>query len=573
MMKAIACMVICVLCILTTSANDDRHMYWSPLGNDSEAFDSMMEQAAFLDVPRSDLYRVVGNQREFSRSSDAREARARESYWKGWVLAPRDSEQAMTLVKESLELCDSARYPYDHARFSILLADLLRYSGNYADAYFIYRDKMGRLEKVGDDFWTAKVLVAIGAIMQELGEYHEALRSYREADRLFSKIGSNVCETKNRINLGNINYLLGDREKGLEYLNDLERSKYVANDSVFIANVLVSRFEISDYLDTDAAMRAFQLSRRIGNERLSVITLMSVGTLFHNGGDDRKAVDYLRAALDKTDRLGDLSNRKRALELVSSCYERLGVNDSAEICKREGLLLNDSLYRRENVENLKRAEHLATINQYERQIEAESEKHRIRQTLVVSVCVFLCVILVLSIILLLSSKRKAEIDRNLKEEKNQRLMLLNRQYSMEIEAKAKELASNTVLLAQKNARLKELDEQIRNMEQEGGIAAPERIQLCDTIRKDLSADDDWRFFKLRFDKVHPVFFVSLKDLCPALSKTELRLCAYIRVGMSAKEIAQVLSVRPETVNTSRYRIRKKMALDASDSLEAILERL
>lgn len=95
--------------------------------------------------------------------------------------------------------------------------------------------------------------------------------------------------------------------------------------------------------------------------------------------------------------------------------------------------------------------------------------------------------------------------------------------------------------------------------------------LKQTIMEQLTADDDWRYFKLRFEKVHPGFFERMKDCYPALSRTELRLCAYIRVGMTAKEIAQVLSVKPDTVNTSRYRIRKKMQLAPDASLEAAIE--
>ena len=96
-------------------------------------------------------------------------------------------------------------------------------------------------------------------------------------------------------------------------------------------------------------------------------------------------------------------------------------------------------------------------------------------------------------------------------------------------------------------------------------------ELRETISRQLTADDDWRYFKLRFEKVHPDFFTVMKERFPSLSKTELRLCAYIRVGMTAKEIAQVLSVKPDTVNTSRYRIRKKMQLSPDESLESTLE--
>lgn len=128
-----------------------------------------------------------------------------------------------------------------------------------------------------------------------------------------------------------------------------------------------------------------------------------------------------------------------------------------------------------------------------------------------------------------------------------------------------------MLMSQKNAQLKELSSKIEHMRERGDIAQSNSDSLKSDIDRQLSADDDWRYFKLRFDKVHPNFFTQLQERYPDLSKTELRLCAYIRVGMSAKEIAQILSVKPETVNTSRYRMRKKMRLPSDLPLETAIE--
>lgn len=185
----------------------------------------------------------------------------------------------------------------------------------------------------------------------------------------------------------------------------------------------------------------------------------------------------------------------------------------------------------------------------------------------------LAVILGLSLWIVWVSRRKAEGDRRLEEEKNRRLELINKQYALEIEAKEKELASNTMLMSQKNSQLKELSAQIERMERKGDIPQSNSDTLKNTIDRQLNADDDWRYFKLRFEKVHPDFFPALAQKHPGLSKTDQRLCAYIRVGMSAKEISQILSVKPETVNTSRYRIRKKMQLPADVTLESALEQI
>lgn len=544
---------------------------WTSLGKDVEAFDSMMERAAFVDMPKSDFKAIASRLYVPANTPDPRQARARISFWKGWVTVKDDPQYALKLTQQALALCDSARYPYDHTRFSMLKADCLRYSGSFADAYFLYRDKMEMLRKFGDDFWTAKAMVCLGTILMDLGEHHEANIYYSRAQELFEKSGSQAAFTKNKINLANTSYLLGDKKKGLSYLNGLEKSKYVVNDSIYVANVLVSRFHISEYNDTAAARMAYDISNNISDDDLAIISRIAVAIASFNKGLYREAVGFYTKAYDIADRLNDHTNKKTILEGLEKCYKALGKPDSAQICRQKILVLNDSIYDQENIANLKRFEYLTTINDYEQTLRRQEEQHHMRSMLTLAVISFLLVVLILSLWLLWTSKKKNRSERSLQEEKNRRLELLNRQYTLEIEAKQKEIASNTMILAQKNAKLKELAEQIKIMGKQGEIAKPESEMLNERISNELSTDDDWKYFKLRFDKVHPLFFTSLKEAYPALSKTELRLCAYIRVGMSAKEIAQVLSVRPETVNTSRYRIRRKMDLAPNASLEATLE--
>lgn len=93
------------------------------------------------------------------------------------------------------------------------------------------------------------------------------------------------------------------------------------------------------------------------------------------------------------------------------------------------------------------------------------------------------------------------------------------------------------------------------------------------IGDSLKNDDEWQRFKLHFDNVHPNFFVKLKEQNNKLTENELRLCAYISIGMRAKQIAEMLSVSPESINTNRYRLRKKLGLQRGDSLDEYLRRI
>lgn len=565
-------LTILLSAIITFADARSSCCFWHSLGHEIEAFDSMMERAAFLDIPRRDLLSIVRRFPDEPHAVDNNQALARLAYWKSWVLFKEAPDSALELSRQSLAMCDSARYPYDHTRFSIHHADILSIRGHLADAYFIFRDKLSMLHTFGDRFWEAKVLVALGRIMQELGEFHEALRYYSEAQEIFTQAGSTACSVKNRINVANLHYMIGQPQTAMKWLEDLESNRFVTSDSVYMANVLVSRFHISDYADREAALKAYEISRRIDNDHLSALTLLCMGTLSSDTREFAQAIKYLQKGLLLSKRVNDTYTRRRILEMLRECTAKLGDSVQNAVFTRQLAALNDSLYNHERIDRMRKTEHLATINRYKDQVREAEERSRWHLILTVAIGCGIVAVLALSLRLLWVSRRKAESDRKLEEEKNRRLELLNRQYTLQIEAKEKELTSTTVLMSQKNAQLKSLSEQIERMEQKGDMPPDNMSSLKTTIDRQIANDDDWRFFKLRFDKVHPEFFGLLREAFPALSKTDLRLCAYIRVGMSAKEIAQILSVKPETINTSRYRIRKKMGIPPDMTLEACLER-
>ena len=73
-------------------------------------------------------------------------------------------------------------------------------------------------------------------------------------------------------------------------------------------------------------------------------------------------------------------------------------------------------------------------------------------------------------------------------------------------------------------------------------------------------DDEWNQFAIYFDQVHNNFISTLKARFPGLSSTDLKLCAYLRLNLSSKEIAHLLNISLKGVEISRYRVRKKFGI-------------
>jgi hypothetical protein len=73
-----------------------------------------------------------------------------------------------------------------------------------------------------------------------------------------------------------------------------------------------------------------------------------------------------------------------------------------------------------------------------------------------------------------------------------------------------------------------------------------------------------------FEKVYPDFTASLQKIIPNITANELKLCALLRINLSAKDVSKILNITPESVNKARYRLRKKIGLQAKEDLDVFL---
>jgi ligand-binding sensor domain-containing protein len=156
-----------------------------------------------------------------------------------------------------------------------------------------------------------------------------------------------------------------------------------------------------------------------------------------------------------------------------------------------------------------------------------------------------------------------EIERSEKEI----IRLRNEKLESEIHSKNSELASTTFNLIQKGEMLVKVKEQFVRMKKDSEI--DKESDDYKKILKMLGEDKmkkNWEQFAVHFDKVHSDFLVSLKAVYPNLTPTELKLCAYLRLNLSSKEIAQITNITIKSVELSRYRLRKKLQIPPEENL-------
>jgi AraC family transcriptional regulator, chitin signaling transcriptional activator len=133
--------------------------------------------------------------------------------------------------------------------------------------------------------------------------------------------------------------------------------------------------------------------------------------------------------------------------------------------------------------------------------------------------------------------------------------LQNRELEQNMTNKNKELAVSTMSLIKKNEFLNIVKDRLKNSEQSSEVRS-----VIKTIDKEISEEDNWKFFKKAFSNADKDFFKKMKSKHPELTSNDLKLCAYLRLNLSSKEIAPLLNISVKSVEIKRYRLRKKMDL-------------
>jgi len=150
------------------------------------------------------------------------------------------------------------------------------------------------------------------------------------------------------------------------------------------------------------------------------------------------------------------------------------------------------------------------------------------------------------------------------ENEQQLMKIRNEQLSMDVDSKNRELAVSTMSLIQKNEVLTLIKEDLKKTTDEGNNKSIKSV--ISTINKNINEEDTWNVFKEAFNNADKDFLKKIKNEHAALTPNDLRLCAYLRLNLSSKEIAPLLNISVRSVEIKRYRLRKKMDLPHEQGL-------
>lgn len=191
------------------------------------------------------------------------------------------------------------------------------------------------------------------------------------------------------------------------------------------------------------------------------------------------------------------------------------------------------------------------------------------------------ILLVLSIIFLILiatkwiiRKEKLELEKKQADQEHEIMRLKNENLQSEIKIQAEkllkkssDLTSSVVNNTRKNEVMLKLKTKLETVSENVNEQAKREIgKLIREIKQDLNLDENWDQFEIHFNEVHNNFIERLKKDNPDLTPANLKMCAYLRMNLSSKEIATLLNISVSGVEKSRYRLRKKLQLETEDNL-------
>lgn len=151
----------------------------------------------------------------------------------------------------------------------------------------------------------------------------------------------------------------------------------------------------------------------------------------------------------------------------------------------------------------------------------------------------------------------------LKELSNTKILVeaKNEQLNQRIESKNRELAISTMSMIKKNTLLGSIKDELIHVNELSEVK-----KVIRNIDKNINDNEDWTYFEEAFNNADKDFLKKIKELHPKLTPNDLRLCAYLRLNLSSKEIASLLNISPKSVEIKRYRLRKRMNLEHKTNL-------
>ena len=144
----------------------------------------------------------------------------------------------------------------------------------------------------------------------------------------------------------------------------------------------------------------------------------------------------------------------------------------------------------------------------------------------------------------------------------------------ELGVKDRELVSFLLQLSQKNEMISKVANQLKTLKKGATDKnINQLLQLLELLEVNVATPPDWSMIESQLEKIHPGFFNRLQAKHPTISVKDKKLCAYLRIGLTSKEISGLQNISPKSVEIARVRMKKKLKLSDKTRIVNYLSQL
>ena len=489
--------------------------------------------------------------------------------------------------------------------------------GQFPKAHEYFFKNYELVKELNDTKGIAIILGNIGTVFYEMANYPQAQDYMLQSLKLGDELGDEVIMSRALNNLGNVHYDQRNIAIALDYY---QKSLVIKNRLGLKSSLPFAHNNIglihSEMGNRDLAKASYNksvaLSKEVGDLKSESRAYSNIGAEFSKEGDFSKALEYMnkgiqiKIAINDDDGLTSayvyrgknflLMNRfaqaqndcqkgldmallsrainlqKEACDCLSKAYQGLGNLKASLEFNQRYTSLKDSLFNKERTQEITRAEmnyqfekkqladsihfHKQQTEQrvaYERKLNKQNTKFYI--LLIVSLGV-------ISFLTFLYYKHRQNL--KLKKVENQ---LLN----SEIEFKKKDLTTMAVNISNNQEWAESLGERLQSLKASTGRKRQKELELLEEeIKNKIWVNKDSDDFYKKVDELSSSFYARLNNQFEGLTKTEVRLCSFIKLNLNTKQIATLQNINPSSVKMSRNRLRKKLNLSPDEDLTAFL---
>ena len=453
----------------------------------------------------------------------------------------------------------------ENAVLQVALGIILFTQGKYADVFPIFLKELETFKQLKNNRIIIKILNYLGSICETINL--NSLASYYYSEALANSTYKSREYFSTKIHCFNMIAKTNKEDAVDSLLSLIEIAKEEKLDYILFLLYINTGSYLLDINPEKALTYLEKVKEMNADSPLNMAILYGcMGSYYLSTKNYSESLRYLRMTQKVIEENKDFNNLPILYRDLSFLFEAQNNLDSALFYSKKGHELTQQLHSNTIAieTHQKYITNLLETQQKDLIIAEQKNELRNRQIIIILI-IFLSAILLFLVFYQRNRRKNIELKTKLKLqelEKEKQDELLNSQI--------RELTSYSTLIAHKNNLLNKIHEMNIQMLDNKEDAAISVNKVNKVIRDDINVDLEWEKFKLHFDKIHPQFFEKLLQISADLTNENLRMCAYIKMGISQKSIAQMLNITHDSVFKSRNRLKKKLNLTEKNNLDEFI---